>query len=134
MTVHGTGLPRSARPSHSARWLIHTAVRLLPPGPTRVRYDRELTAELYGMTLGRQFRHALGVLCSMGALRTAIAGAPPSMAESVTVAVARKPLICRLNIRHRWKREHAEDGSLYWRCARCGRDWDERNLGSTPFA
>lgn len=135
MTLPGAGLPHSARrPSHTARWLIHTAVHVLPRGSVRVRYDRELTAELYGMTLGRQLRHALGVISTMGTLRTAVAGQPASVAETVGAVARRTPLGCRLGLRHRWSREHADDGSLYWRCARCGKDWDERVRGSTPFA
>lgn len=134
MTIHRTGQPgATGLPSRSARWLIHTAVHLLPPGPTRVRYDRELIAELYDMPLDRQFRHALAVVGTMGALRTAIAGQPAPAVGSATVTAPHVPLICRLNIRHRWRREHTGDGGLYWRCVRCGKDWDERAPGSTPF-
>lgn len=31
-------------------------------------------------------------------------------------------LRCRLDIRHQWHVEHTEDGGLYKRCLRCGRD------------
>jgi hypothetical protein len=39
-------------------------------------------------------------------------------------------LMCKLNIRHEWHVEHTEDGSLYKRCIRCGRD-DDRGGGGT---
>jgi hypothetical protein len=31
-------------------------------------------------------------------------------------------LLCKLNLRHHWHVEHAEDGGLYTRCLRCGKD------------
>lgn len=40
-----------------------------------------------------------------------------------------KALLCKLNIQHDWHVEHAEDGSLYSRCRRCGKDDDERGKG-----
>jgi hypothetical protein len=40
-----------------------------------------------------------------------------------------KALLCKLNISHKWHVEHAEDGSLYKRCLRCGKDDDERQRG-----
>jgi hypothetical protein len=38
-------------------------------------------------------------------------------------------LLCKLNIRHKWHVEHAEDGSRYVRCRHCGKDNDERSQG-----
>lgn len=38
-------------------------------------------------------------------------------------------LLCKLNIRHDWHVEHAEDGTMYRRCRRCGKDDDERSKG-----
>lgn len=39
--------------------------------------------------------------------------------------------MCKLNIRHEWHIEHAEDGSLYKRCLRCGKDDDQRGITVT---
>jgi len=38
-----------------------------------------------------------------------------------------KALLCKLNIRHDWHVEHADDGALYRRCKRCGKDDDGRD-------
>ena len=37
-------------------------------------------------------------------------------------------LLCRLNIRHEWHIEHTDDGGVYKRCLRCGKD-DDRGGG-----
>lgn len=39
-------------------------------------------------------------------------------------------LLCKLNMRHEWHLEHTEDGRLYKRCLRCGKD-DARGGGGT---
>jgi len=41
-----------------------------------------------------------------------------------------KALLCKLNIQHDWHTEHADDGALYRRCKRCGKD-DDRGGGGT---
>jgi hypothetical protein len=41
----------------------------------------------------------------------------------------RKALLCKLNIKHDWHVEHAEDGSPYSRCRRCGKDDVDRGGG-----
>lgn len=33
-------------------------------------------------------------------------------------------LLCKFNLHHHWHVEHAEDGGLYKRCLRCGKDGD----------
>ncbi|MFJ5859901.1 hypothetical protein ACIQCM_00600 [Pseudarthrobacter sp. NPDC092439] len=43
-------------------------------------------------------------------------------------------LLCKLNIRHEWHLEHADDGVVYKRCRRCGKDDDERNRGGGNFS
>ncbi len=37
----------------------------------------------------------------------------------------RKPVLCRLNLHHRWRWESSLDGGRYRRCSRCGKDRDE---------
>lgn len=44
-----------------------------------------------------------------------------------------RALLCKLNIRHDWHVEHAEDGSVYKRCRRCGKDDDEHTSGGGNF-
>lgn len=41
-------------------------------------------------------------------------------------------LLCKLNIRHDWHLEHAEDGGVYKRCRRCGKDDDSCGGGTVP--
>ena len=38
------------------------------------------------------------------------------------------PLLCRLNLHHRYHYEYTEDGRRFSRCARCGKD--DPHLGS----
>ncbi|WP_172804282.1 hypothetical protein [Arthrobacter sp. QXT-31] len=45
-----------------------------------------------------------------------------------------KALMCKLNIRHEWHVEHTEDGSLYKRCLRCGKDDDSGGGGKGDFS
>jgi hypothetical protein len=37
----------------------------------------------------------------------------------------RKPLLCRLNLKHHWHAESTPDGGRYVRCTKCGKDRDE---------
>jgi hypothetical protein len=43
-------------------------------------------------------------------------------------------LLCKLNIRHEWHVEHAEDGGLYERCRRCGKDGDSGDGATNAWA
>lgn len=45
-----------------------------------------------------------------------------------------KALLCKLNVRHDWHVEHADDGSIYRRCRRCGKDDDDRAVGGGNFS
>ena len=45
-----------------------------------------------------------------------------------------KALLCKLNIQHDWQVEHADDGGLYKRCKRCGKDDDNGGGGTGNFA
>ncbi len=40
----------------------------------------------------------------------------------------RTPLMCRLNLRHRWKVFSTEDGNRWKGCARCGKEKDTTNI------
>jgi hypothetical protein len=33
-----------------------------------------------------------------------------------------KPLLCRLNLHHRWQKQHNPEGETYRRCRACGKD------------
>ncbi|XGX80903.1 hypothetical protein LQK93_03749 [Terrabacter sp. BE26] len=34
----------------------------------------------------------------------------------------RKPLLCRLNLHHKWQMDHSPGRGVFRRCIRCGRD------------
>jgi hypothetical protein len=43
-----------------------------------------------------------------------------------------KPLLCRLNLRHRWEVRKNPDGEPYQRCTRCGKDRESYPWGPVP--
>ena len=43
-------------------------------------------------------------------------------AVTATPTPSQKPLLCRLNIHHHWRVEHAPEGGNYRRCTKCGKD------------
>jgi hypothetical protein len=43
-------------------------------------------------------------------------------------------LLCKLNIRHEWHIEHTDDGGVYKRCLRCGKDDDRGGGGKGDFS
>ena len=106
------------RPAFSARCAVATATLALPRGALRARYRQEFLAELHFIDTSSQLRFSGGILLRAWALRRAIT-------EEGTMThdpVPRKPLFCRLNLHHHWHTERTEDGSLYRRCRRCGKD------------
>jgi hypothetical protein len=105
------------------RHTVQAATRVLP-GATRDRYRQEFLAELYGLSRARQLRHAFGVLSRSWALRAAINTPSETTAADMELVFPRRrrPLFCRLNLRHRWATTRTEDGKPYLRCQRCGKD------------
>src|SRR5215470_10370909 len=105
------------------RHTVQAATRVLP-GATRDRYRQEFLAELYGLNRARQLRHAFGVLSRSWALRAAINAPSDATAADMELVFPRRrrPLPCRLNLRHRWAPMRTEDGRPYLRCQRCGKD------------
>jgi hypothetical protein len=125
MTADGVGMAEHALRA-AGFWPRHTlqvAARVLP-GATRDRYRQEFLAELYGLGPARQLHHTAGVLSRAWALRAAIN--TPSQEASADMEIVfprhRRPLSCRLNLRHHWATLRSEDGKPYQRCQRCGKD------------
>lgn len=115
------GKPRPPRPWPART--VRLAVCVLPPGPARDRYRHEFLAELYDMSSARQMRHAAQLLTRSFALRAAVDGVrQPSTLELIMPITTRKPLLCRLNLRHRWVRRVNPDGEDYLQCKRCDKD------------
>jgi len=118
------------RPSPGAIRVVELAALALPRGDIRRRYEREFVAELYGLDRAQQARHAVGVLVSVWSLRAAVTTDHYTMLEeAMGHTIQRRPLLCRLNLRHHWQTGHTEDGGRYTYCARCDK---MRNDGRTP--
>jgi hypothetical protein len=116
------------RPSRAAVGVIELALHALPQGDIRHRYERELVAELYGLDRGRQARYVLGVLVSVWALRAAVTADQYTLREeAMGHVIHRRPLTCRLNIYHRWRKGSTDDGTLYVYCRKCGKIHDDRS-------
>lgn len=118
MTPSDATTAAARRPAFSARCAVATATMALPRGSLRCRYRQEFLAELHFIDTPSQLRFSGGILLRAWALRRALT-------EEGTMThdpVPRKPLLCRLNLHHHWHTEQTEDGSLYRRCRRCGKD------------
>jgi hypothetical protein len=94
---------------------------LLPAGPVRERYRRELAAELHDLAPSLRLRHAIGFLWSAWSLRRAVAGMDPVV--ETTLPGFRSPLHCRLHLYHHYRLNLTEDGHRYLRCRDCGQDY-----------
>ena len=126
MTPSDATTAAASRPAFSARCAVATATLALPRGALRSRYRQEFLAELHFIDTSSQLRFSGGILLRAWALRRALT-------EEGTMTqdpVPRAPLLCRLNLHHHWHTERTEDGSLYRRCRRCGKD--NPSTGSAP--
>lgn len=100
--------------------LITLATLVLPRGPVRDRYARELAAELHAMTLRQRWRYVVRVIVNAPRLRRAVNADPDPGKTPATDSVV--PLACRLNLHHTWHLASTEDGSVFKECARCHKD------------
>jgi hypothetical protein len=123
-----SGAPTTTRPSRGAVRVVELAARALPAGDARRRYEREFVAELYGLDRRHQVRYALGVVTSVWSLRAAVTSEEYTLREKAMGHVLhRRPLACRLNLYHRWRKGNTDDGSLYVYCRKCGKIHDDRS-------
>ena len=113
---------------------IRLAVRALPHGPTRDRYRHEFLAELYGMSSTRQMRHAAHLFSRSLVLRAAVNREQQSSPLELIMPVVapRKPLLCRLNVHHKWVGRLNPDREVYLQCKRCGKDLYDLERSSEP--
>ena len=100
--MRGRETRQLTRPAFVPSLLVSLATRVLPGGTRRNRYRQEFQAELYGMTAVRQTAHALGILASSWSLRSATTD-PRREGRSMLTILRTKPLLCLLNVRHRWE-------------------------------
>lgn len=108
----------------SARWAragVALATRALPAGATRQRWREEFSADLFVLGRRQQATYTIGVLANAWALRSALRRGEPTIVGST--ATSRRPLMCRLNLRHRWRVVSTEDGNPHWECTRCRKLW-----------
>lgn len=108
-------------PRRPVALLVRLATRVLPDGPVRQRYRKELDSELHDLEPAGQRRHALGFLWSVWSLRRAVAGLDPVIGGAVQAFDA--PLHCRLHLYHHYRLASTEDGHRYLRCRDCGKDY-----------
>ena len=103
----------------TARVLVGAATVTLPAGPARERYRLEHLGELSALPAGDQVHYAVGALATSWALRRAL-----FQEGDMTTTPTRsgKPLLCRLNLHHRYRKEYNPAGEVYRRCSRCGKD------------
>jgi hypothetical protein len=120
MSRRDAGDGDASRPLRWATFAISLALRALPRGDLRDRYERELLTELHAMPRGRQGRYALGVLGTAWSLRRAVQGSN-ALPEETNMA-DRKPLLCRFNIKHHWIWHYTDPHERYLVCSRCGKD------------
>ena len=109
------------RPTAWARAGVALASRVLPAGPVRERWRDEFCADLQVLSRRRQATYTVGVLAHAWALRSALRkGKPLTMEKTGTT---RRPLTCRLNLRHKWRVVSTEDGNPHWECTACHTLW-----------
>jgi hypothetical protein len=125
MTGPGT---QSVTPT--ARVLVRAATTTLPSGAVRERYRREHLGELSALPTTDQVHYAIGALATSWALRRALI---KERDMTTTPTRPAKPLLCRLNLHHRWHAEHNLMGEPFRRCLKCGKD-DPGPWGPPPGA
>jgi len=110
-------------PTAVARFAVGLAARLLPTPADRRRYQAEFVAELHGLSLSGQLRHATGVLARTPALRATLGGSSTSSEEvAVYSTTARQRFRCRYLRWHHWKGFSDPDGGRYVACAVCRKE------------
>ena len=110
------------RPAWWSIGATRTALRLVPPGPARDRWTRELLAELWGLSRVEQLRHTGGLVSRVPALRAAVTSPDRVIVEDIM----RKPLRCRFGWHH-FDTQYSPDGTgRYLKCRRCSREEDFR--------
>ena len=107
------------RPQWWSMSITRAALRLIPAGGARDRWQQELVTELYGLSRTEQARHTWGVVTRAPALRAA-ATTPDRI---VLEAVMRKPLRCRVGW-HKWAHRYTDEHLRYLVCTRCQKQGD----------
>ena len=121
MTRRARGSTANQGPTVWARTGVALASRALPVGPIRERWREEFWGDLQVLGRRQQASYTVGVLANAWALRSALRqGEPAIMEDTVT---RRPPLMCRLNLRHKWRVVSTEDGNPHLECIACRKPW-----------
>ena len=114
-----TTAPGRSHVTRPARALVGAATATLPSGAVRERYRLEHLGELSALPTGAQVQYAVGALATSWALRRALS---KERDMTINTTRTRKPLLCLLNLHHRWEKQYNPAGETYRRCKRCGKD------------
>ncbi len=103
----------------TARLLVGAATVTLPSAAVRRRYRLEHLGELSSLPAGGQLNYAVGALATSWALRRASV-----LEEDPTATPTRpvRPVLCRLNVHHRWQQEDVPVSVGSRHCTTCGKD------------
>ncbi len=105
-----TGPGASHDVTTTARVLVGAATATLPSGAVRERYRREHLGELSALPSTDQVHYAVGALMTSWALRRAVSKETDMTSTSIK---AGKPLLCRLNLHHRYRKQYNPAGEVY---------------------
>lgn len=114
-------------PGAGALRVVRIVVLLLPRGRARDRYRDEFVAELWSVPPPRRARHLSGLLLSVAPLALTVRRAQRSHWRDVVGPRPARPLLCLLNLRHRWVTMSTEDGHRFTACARCSKEYPVRD-------
>ena len=103
----------------TARLLVGAATVTLPSAAVRRRYRLEHLGELSSLPAGGQLNYAVGALATSWALRRA---SVPEEDPTATPTRAVRPVLCRLNVHHRWQQEDVPVSVGSRHCTTCGKD------------
>ena len=117
------------QPAAPARWILATALLVLPSGEIRDRYREELRVELSEIGGGAQVFQASSLLVGSLKLRSAVKD------RDLPVESPRPNWRCRIG-RHTYLLVQDDNpemrGRAYYRCARCGKPKDPPTYGPPP--
>jgi hypothetical protein len=103
----------------TARLLVGAATVTLPSAAVRRRYRLEHLGELSSLPARGQLHYAVGALATSWALRRA---SVPGEGPSATPTRPARPVLCRLNVHHRWQQEDVPGSMDSRHCTTCGKD------------
>ena len=127
MSPGAAGDDRPAPPGRVCRLALAAVVQVLPRGDVRDRYRQEFLAELHELDGRRRARHLAGLAPGTVRISGIVRRAARLHWEELVGPRPKRPLLCLLNLRHRWHQASTEDGERFTVCSRCGKDFPVRD-------